>query len=300
MVPFRLKVAIKSTWQQARLRFVRAFLSYDGSDLRQALRALGIRDGDSVMLHSGYAPHHGFTGSIGQLIDAFVDAVGPEGDLLMVSMAYRSSALEYAQQSKCFDVRRTPSLMGLVSEMFRRRPDVLRSLNPLHPVLALGPRAAWFVDGHEHCLYSCGPGSPFERLAQVDGKVAFLDVPFAVYTMFHHLEHLMRERLPFALYTEQPLQMTLVDRDGRKQSVRSHAYPLDVIRRRRFEVLERAMTERGLLHRRSVGNSRLLLVRVRDSIDCVHELAERGEYFYELSDIRDRALNLHANEGPPR
>lgn len=296
-MPFFFKLALKGALYKARLRFVRAFMSYDAARLRDTLRALGLRDGDSVMLHSGYAPHYGFTGSIGELINAFVDTVGPQGNLLMVSMAYRSSALEYLQRLKCFDVRRTPSMMGLVSEMFRRRPEVLRSLNPMHPVLARGPRARWFVEGHERCIHSCGPDSPFERLAQVDGKAVFLDVPFAVYTMFHYLEHLLRDELPFALYSETPLQVPVIAEDGREISVRTCVYPLDTIRRRRFQVLEDAMRERGLLHRRRVGNSRLLLVRVRDTVDCVRELAARGRYFYDLSDIAAPAGGRPANEG---
>ena len=64
-----------------------------------------------------------------------------------------------------------PSRMGILSEMFRRQKDTRRSLNPAHPVLAAGPLASWFVEGHEECAYSCGPGSPFEKLIEKDAKL---------------------------------------------------------------------------------------------------------------------------------
>lgn len=109
--------------------YVRRFRAFGDAELLQALRDLGIRAGDSLMLHSGFGGPHGYRGTIEQLTDVFLAAVGPSGHLLMVSLPYRSSSLQYLQQGRRFDVRRTPSMMGLVSESFRRRVDVLeRSL----------------------------------------------------------------------------------------------------------------------------------------------------------------------------
>ena len=280
----RLKLALKSQLFELRRRFVRAFLSYGSPELLAALRALGLRPGDSVMLHSAFATHHGFRGSIEQLTQVFIDAVGPQGHLLMVSLPYRSSSLQYLEQLRLFDVRRTPSMMGLVSEYFRRRPEVLRSLHPTHPVLVRGPQAEWFVAGHERCLYPCGPGTPFDRLAEKDGLAVFFNVPFATFTFFHHLEHLVSDELPFALYTERPFEVEVIDRHGEPGTVRTHVFTPDAIRRRRFAVLEGALRQRGLIVRAKVGNSILEAVRVRAAIECVRKLSQSGCYFYDLSD----------------
>src|SRR5438094_10151405 len=69
--------------------------------------------------------------------------------------------------------------MGLITEAFRRRSGVLRSLNPVHPVLALGPEAAKLVADHERQLHSCGKGSPFAKLYDLKAKILFLDAPFS-------------------------------------------------------------------------------------------------------------------------
>jgi len=280
----RLKLALKSHLLAARTRVVRALLSYDAPQLLGALRGLGVRDGDNVLLHSAYAAHHGFRGSVEALTDVFIDAVGPSGHLLMVSLPYRSSSLQYLeQQTRPFDVRRTPSMMGLVSEFFRRRPDVLRSLHPTHPVLVRGPRAEWYVAGHENCLYPCGPDTPFARLAEDDGMAVFLNVPFATFTFFHHLEHLVSAELPFRLYTDTPRHVPVIDRDGRPASVDTYVYAPEAIRRRRFEVLERALRRRDLIVRRRIGNTRIEAIRVRAAIACLREMSLAGEYFYDLS-----------------
>jgi aminoglycoside 3-N-acetyltransferase len=282
-IPRRHKLWLKAKLFEVRALSVRLLKSYEADRLLATLRSLGVRAGDSVMLHSAFGKHHGFRGTIEQLTDVFIDAVGPEGHLLMVSLPYRSSSLQYLRTMKKFDVRNTPSMMGLVSEFFRRRKDVLRSLHPTHPVLVRGPKADWFVSGHSSCLYPCGPGTPFEKLASVDGKVVFFNVPFDVYTFFHYLEHLVAPELPFPLYTDEPFRVPVVDQNGDPRTVTTFVFAQDAIRRRRFQVLEGALRERGLIQERRVGNTRILAVNVRDTVDCVREMARRGEYFYDLT-----------------
>jgi aminoglycoside 3-N-acetyltransferase len=281
-LPTAQKLWLKSRWHAARRVFVSALLSYDAARLLAALRGLGIAPGDAVMLHSGFGGDHGFRGSIDQLTGVFLEAVGPGGHLLMVSLPYRSSSLQYLESGRRFDVRRTPSMMGLVSEMFRRRPDVLRSAHPTHPVLVHGPRAAWFIDEHPACLYPCGPGSPFDKLAQADGKAVFFNVPFDTFTFFHYLEHLLRDALPFPLYTDAPHRVPVVGHDGGTSIVTTHVFAPEVIRRRRFPVLEGALRRRGLIREVRVGNSRIQSIRVRDAIDCALEMRDRGEFFYAM------------------
>lgn len=264
--------------------YVRRFHAFGDAELLQALRELGIGAGDSVMLHSGFGGAHGYRGTIEQLTDVFLAAVGPAGHLLMVSLPYRSSSLQYLQQGRRFDVRRTPSMMGLVSEYFRRRPGVLRSLHPTHPVLVLGPEAQRIVAGHEDRLHPCGPGTPFERLAERDGVVAFFDVPFATFTFFHHLEHLVHEHLPFPLYTDEPFVVPVLDQDGRTRTVTTYVFAPEAIRRRRFERLEQALRQRGLIRGRRVGNTMVEAVRVRAVIACVEEMRQAGQFFYELTE----------------
>ncbi len=290
-VPRTTRLALKAKLLEARRVFVRALLSYDPPRLLACLRALGVQPGDSVMLHSAFGAHFGFRGTIDQLIDVFLDAVGPEGNLLMVSLPYRSSSLEYLRNLKVFDVRRTPSMMGLVSEMFRRRAGVLRSLHPTHPVLVAGPRAEWFVSGHEACLYPCGPGTPFEKLAAVDGKVVFFNVEFATFTFFHYLEHLVRPRMAFSLYTDEPFNVLVIDRSGESRTVTTFVFSPDAIRRRRFQVLEDELRRRKLIHHWRVGNTRLEAIRVRDAIACVNDMFDHGHYFYDVGGLPGAATS---------
>jgi aminoglycoside 3-N-acetyltransferase len=246
------------------------------------------------MLHSAFGRAHGFRGSIERLTDVFIDAVGPDGHLLMVSLPYRSSSFDYLNKGKVFDVRKTPSMMGLVSELFRLRPDVLRSLHPTHPVLVRGPHAEDFIEAHPSCLFPCGPGSPFDKLAAANGLVVFFNVPFDNYTFFHYLEHMVSPRLAFPLYAAQAFDAPVVDRDGHRRTVRTHVFAPETIRRRRFDVFEAALRRRGLIRETRVGASRIQAVRVQDTIACVEEMASQGEFFYDTEVPASAILRRHA------
>jgi len=200
-----------------------------------------------------------------------------------MSIPYLSATSDYLKKNEVFDVRKTVSKMGMVSETFRRRPGVLRSLSPIHPVLACGPRAQWIVAGHEDCSYSCGAGSPFEKLLQLDGKVLFFGVSEFHFTFHHYLEDMIREQLPFSLYEPAPFTVKVLDMHGETRWVETYAFTKEAISRRRVHVLFDELTRRGQMTRARIGNTPMVLLRAADSVACTTELARNGVYFYEMA-----------------
>lgn len=283
LLPRTWKLAVKARLQQLRNWHAATFYSFDPPQLLTALRALGVRSGDTVMLHSAYSAASGLRGSINDFIDTFIEAVGPEGHLLMVSLPYRNASLDWLQSGRRFDVRKTPSMMGMVSEVFRRRAEVQRSLHPTHPILVFGPRAEHFIAAHPNCLHPCGPGTPFDEMAKAEGKVVFFNVPLYNFTFFHYLEHLVSPTLPFALYTETLFEAQVIDAAGQECVVRTYAFARDAITRRRPERLYEALHARGSVATQRVGASRLMCVRVSDAIACTRELQQQGRLFYDMT-----------------
>jgi aminoglycoside 3-N-acetyltransferase len=103
------------------------------------------------------------------VVRALKAAVGEGGLLVMPSMPYHNmSSAQWLAKGKPMNVLRSPSMMGLVSEVFRRSEGVQRSLSLTHPLLAWGRDAAAFVEGHERAerpsvmprrLPACWPGT---------------------------------------------------------------------------------------------------------------------------------------------
>jgi aminoglycoside 3-N-acetyltransferase len=280
------KFRVKSWRYRAHVALVRRFRSYDAKALLDALRRAGIQEGDQLMLHASFDDRYGFRGSAVDAVDVFQAAVGSTGTLYMVSLPYTSSTLEYLRADPLFDPKRTPSRMGLLSEIFRRRPGVLRSCHPTHPVLGLGPAAESVLSGHELCAYPCGPGSPFERLLHAGAKVAFFNVSLSNLTYFHYLEHLVAPQLPFPIYSAQPVPARLVMANGDVRSIPVYTFTPECIRRRRPEWLQKWMRDEGLVDYRRLGASELTVIGLRSVTDLALAHAARGNLFFDISPAR--------------
>jgi aminoglycoside 3-N-acetyltransferase len=277
----RQRGQLRTAYYRGKQKLVDTFRSYGSEEFGAALYTLGVRPGDTLMVHSGFNRLSGFKGSPSEIVDTLVAAVGPDGHLLMVSMAYMSSAYDYLKQRKVFDVRKTVSHMGIVSETFRRRAGVLRSMHPSNPVLAYGPRAEWIVGGHENCVKPCGAGSPFEKIAQLHSKVLFYDASIYTQTFFHYLEDMLEDQLDFPLFRDELMEAAVVDYDGNTRIVRTYVYSEEAIKRRRPKIMTDELERQKLVKRARVGNSQLMLICTDDVLRVVRNMAENGVFFYE-------------------
>ena len=273
----RHKRALRSKLNELKKRFADAVLGYDGAKLKARLRRAGISESDTVLVHSNFKPDSGFRGTPLDLANALVELLGSRGNLLMVSLPFRGAAYDYLALGKTFNVRKTMSMMGLVTEMFRRREGTLRSLHPTHPVLAYGKDAAWLVADHERCLYPCGEGSPFDKVRQLRGKLLFFDVSFQSITFFHHVEDLLKARIPLPIYSERLFSVPAVDANGANHVIQTYAF--SKVPRASWK-LEAEMQRRGLIRNGRVGNSRFQVASTEDVVACFTAMVEAGNLPY--------------------
>ena len=276
----RQKLALKSKINDTRQRIVRRWLGYDGPRLTERLRAFGIAETDTLLVHVNFEPDSGFRGAPLDLVNALVALVGTHGNLMMVSIPFRGAAYDYLLQGKVFNVRKTISMMGLVTELFRRREGTLRSLHPTHPVLAFGKDAAWLTADHDKCLFPCGAGSPFDKFRQLRGKILFFDVGFEAVTFFHYVEDVLKDRLPFPVYDEKLFSVQAVDAGGQTRTIQTYTFNKQIPRR--ADKLEAEMVRQRKLRPGRIGNSRFILTSAEDVVTCQTAMVEARNYPYNL------------------
>lgn len=274
------KLEIKSKYNKIKKSVVNSLLSYNEEKLKAKLRKMGIIETDTLMIHANFKPDSGFKGTPNDIVNAFVELVGTKGNLLMVSIPYRGSSYDYLKKKKPFRLRKTMSMMGLITEIFRRKDDVLRSFHPTHPVLAYGKDSAWLVADHEKCLFPCGMGSPFDKFRQLNGKILFFDVSFGAITFFHYVEDITKDKLPFDVYHKEPFSVKAYDRDDHQQFIKTYAFNRDI--KRRADKLEKEMSKRNLIRKGKVGNSFMLLVNAKDVVDCQTSMIESQNFPYDI------------------
>ena len=279
-LPENLKRKAKSDWKSLRIAFSRKSRGFCRKDLVETLRHLGIEQGDTLLVHSSLDQFTAFLGKPMDIILALQEAVGPTGTLLMPTLPFRGSAVEYAREPRVFDVRRTPSQMGLLTELFRRTSGVIRSTHPTHAVAACGMRASEMVDAHHAATTPCGRQTPYGRLLDRNGKILFLGTDISVMTFFHTVEEILEPRMPFSPFTKEVF--VLESCDAQNQSVTTHTRLFDPqhSRRRNLSKLIPALKQKGWWRDAKLGGMKAILLRADHVLAVSSELAERGIYCY--------------------
>jgi len=193
-----------------------AYGSFDTEALRTHLRGTIGDDFEVLMVHcsvNNLAPM--YSGSPLELLKMLIDFCGPQRTLAMPAFYFGDpdvgGAAETFVRQPRFDVRRTPSQMGLLSELFRRSRGAVCSRHPIYRICALGPLAYELARGHEHADLPCGVGSPFDAMAARDTLILGIGKPFEVLTHVHHAEDVLGDAFPVPANPVSPIHMTLVD-----------------------------------------------------------------------------------------
>ncbi|MFF7445156.1 MULTISPECIES: AAC(3) family N-acetyltransferase [unclassified Streptomyces] len=167
------------------------------------LRELGVQDGETLLVHSSLKSLGWVCGGPVAVVQALLDALGPNGTLVVPTQTGDLSdpALwanppvpeEWWDTIRTamppYDPLLTPSRgVGVLPETVRTWPGALRSAHPQTSFAALGPRAAQVLDGHAtDCRL--GERSPLARLEALPARVLLLGAGYDTCTSFHLAEY---------------------------------------------------------------------------------------------------------------
>ncbi len=151
-------------------------------DLVRDLAALGLRRGDLLMVHSSLRSIGLVESGPETVVDALLQALGPEGTLVVPTFTYPTAG----QSTFVFDPARTPSQMGAISEAARRRPQAHRSIHLAHSIAAIGPLAQTIATSGGASAWDSD--SPMRQVFDRNGRYLLLGVPYQNLTVMHLCE----------------------------------------------------------------------------------------------------------------
>lgn len=185
-----------------------------GADIVDFLRDWGVKNDDVLMVHSSWenCAHLGISPT--DFISTLKDCVSA-GTLCMPTFP----SISERSPRKVFSVLRTPSQTGLITEIFRRMPNVKRSCH-MRSVSAWGKNADYLVSQHHESPYQCGEKSPFARFAELDAKVLCFGVPAVTNTMFHCGEDILVDKFPERIFPSGPETIDAEDAGGKRMTLR--------------------------------------------------------------------------------
>lgn len=182
------------------------------------LLRLGLRPGGAALMHSSLSSLGHVPGGAETVIRALLQALGPQGTLLLPALSYEHANAAHP----FFDLRNTPSNVGVIPEAFRLRPGTLRSVCPTHSVCGTGPLAEELLAGHHLDDTPCGQHSPFRKLPQHDGQIIFLGCTMRPNTSMHSVEEIAQP--PYLFGAMIAYEVVLGDGTHRVQPCRSHDF----------------------------------------------------------------------------
>ena len=156
---------------------------YTQTELLEQMRALNIDPGGTLMVHLSCKAIGEVEGRGDGVLDALMAYMTP-GLLVLPGHTWDN----VGARNPVMDVLYTPSCVGVLPEMFRKRPGVYRSLHPTHSLAAHGAEAEVFLAGEEHIQTPCGQGGAYYRLWERDAQILLIGVDFSKNTYLHGVE----------------------------------------------------------------------------------------------------------------
>jgi aminoglycoside 3-N-acetyltransferase len=234
------------------------------ADIVAGLRRLGLAAGAVVLVHSSLRSFGHVRGGADAVIDALLSCAGRSGTVLVPTLSFRS----YDPARPRFDAQATPSDTGRVTEVFRRRPEAVRSLHPVSSVAALGPAAGYLREAHLDT--PCGASSPYARLAGLDGACLFLGAGLASNSVFHVAEEAVG---PGYLGYHALRDVHVLDQWGQSSVRTFRRYDCsDRGVRRYLGKMEPLFRREGVVRETTIGACRALLIRARDNVRLTSDL----------------------------
>jgi aminoglycoside N3'-acetyltransferase len=192
------------------------------------------------------------------------------------------SIYDNAMLGRVFDYAASPSIQGLISELFRRRCGAIRSTYPNYNLTGCGRLARTFIEEHEKnpSPYAMDVTSPWFRLNEVGGKVVLLGVDFEVNSTVHVVEYAHHAEFPTGCMFDKRFRMKFKNRQGGISELDVSIHPMfrkPLATTRFCEYLD---GKYALYRRQSVRGVPIITFEARKQYEAIYQEMKNGVHLY--------------------
>ena len=180
-------------------------------DLSERWNRSGLSNGDTFLLHSNLKrllsefKRKKIKISIDLIIDSFLNTIGKNGTMIVPLFNF-----DFIKKN-IFSIKDTPSQMGILTELFRKKYSSCRTGHPVYSFGVFGKKKEYFENIDNFSAY--GEESPFGVLKKLNGKIAVLDLEDQnSMTFYHHIEEINNAHWRYAKI----FKGLCVDKNGKK------------------------------------------------------------------------------------
>jgi aminoglycoside 3-N-acetyltransferase len=146
------------------------------------LKSIGIHADDGLLTHSAIQFLGRPAGGMGLYLKAILQVIGAHGTLAVPTFNFGFA------KGERYDPMKTPSQrMGAFSEYVRQLPEAGRTTHPMQSLAVVGRFRDDLISRDTPSAFD--PGSPFERMLELDFKLLLLGADISASSIFHYSEH---------------------------------------------------------------------------------------------------------------
>lgn len=234
--------------------------------LKSGFEELGIKKGMNLIVHSSLKSLGKVAGGPDTVIDTIMEIIGTEGTLMMPSFNHG----EPYKNGEIFDVNTTRTTNGIIPETFRKREDVLRSINPTHPFCAWGKNKERYTKDHQK-FDSFGVDSPLYRLMEDGGYCMLIGTGYKSNTFHHVVETCEKSPCLYPRGEVYPVKL----HDGSLSTAHTWSWrnarcPVD-------DDATYAPLMKAVDHRKLIGNAEVILYKLSDGYEIIADCLNSGK-----------------------
>jgi aminoglycoside 3-N-acetyltransferase len=250
---------------------------YTKETLLRDLENMGIDKNGTLLVHSSMKSIGQVDGGADTVLDVLSEYMK---DGLLVLPTHTWSYIN--ESNPKFNVKDSAVCVGILPELFRKRPGVFRSLHPTHSVAALGKDAEEFTCGDELFDTPCARGSSWGKLLDRKAAIMLLGVDLTRNTFMHGVEEWVD--IPGRI-SDEPEQLYVVLEDGREISVPSRRHcgePWSEY----FWKVEGMFEKNKVMHKGKFGDAEVRLCDAAGITDILFQMLEiNPDLFSDNSDL---------------
>lgn len=199
--------------------------------------------------------------------------------ILMPVFPFEGLAL-HGIKNTSYDAKRTPSKMGIQTEIFRRSQGVTTSLHPTHPVAALGELSGEMLSNHHLSIYPFASETPFGKLDALNGEILLVGVGLGVLTHVHVAEDYLGNDFPIEVYLEKNFRISVTNSEV-TNAIETKIHNPTTSRSKNIHKIRPYLLQNRALEERSFGDITFQVLNAAKTTHTIVELAKQGTTIYE-------------------
>ncbi|MFW6287972.1 MAG: AAC(3) family N-acetyltransferase [bacterium] len=242
---------------------------YIKTDLQKDIEKLGINPEGTLLIHSSMKAVGEVEGRADTVLDAFMEYM-QDGLLIFPTHSWDEDNLV----DNVYNPLTEPSCVGILTNLFRKREGVLRSLHPTHSVAVIGKDAEEYIKGEEKSKTPCPREGCWGRLYDRKAQILFLGCSLKKNTYIHGVEEW--NNVPDRV-ADKPREIKVINPYGEDYTIDfygHHSSHGDVSKN--YDKLENPFLYKGIAKTGKIGDTRSYLCDAIGMADLTTEFLKKN------------------------